>query len=276
MVVGIIGCGVLGSIQKKWLLKETQHEVLTYDIDDSKSNSTFESLAKYARFIFICVPTDSARNGDLNTIHITNAVSQIRDIDESGERKSIIIRSTVPVGYTRKLANEYPEYQFYFIPEFLTEKVAESDFVNNHQMIVGVQNPDEKEHAQAFEKLDFMPEAFDFRVVEFETAEMVKLATNAFYAMKVTFANELNDLCKKMKIGYDGVKDLLAINPRIGSSERDNQKRDVHLRIAQDGQPGYGGKCLPKDTKHLAQMMHKEKAGFGLLEKVVEINEKIR
>ena len=83
-------------------------------------------------------------------------------------------------------------------------------------------------------------------------------------------------MCKQSDISYENIKTLLAEDYRIGSSEEDLSGEDVHLRIAQDGKPGYGGKCLPKDSLEFVKMAEEIGIKRGLLEKVVEINNVIR
>jgi len=285
MKIGIIGAGILGNTQKEWLLKNTGHEVLVYDIDKQKSNSMIESVIKHVSVFIICLPTDAPKDDELYPIGdylctdpIVKTIEKIQKGKGEGKR-DIIIRSTVPVGFTRRLANKYPDLNIYFVPEFLTEKTASEDFESQKGMFVGVRfKKDEGDfiaETTALLASKIFPSE-NYIMLTYEDAEMLKLATNSFYALKVTFANELADICGKTAVDYEIVKEHLSENPRIGSDVEDNQGRDVHLRIAQDGRPGYGGKCLTKDTRQLIETARKNKAGFGLLEKVDSINSKIR
>lgn len=267
MKVGIIGVGVLGKTHADWLRLETSHEVLAYDIDAEKSDSTLEDIWDNADAAVICLPTDSQDDGHLNTLAIEEFIEKASDSGAAG--MLIIIRSTVPVGFTRRMARENPRLKFYFVPEFLTEKTADEDFRYPLGMVIG--SRDRNKDIQTI-----FPKPRIYFDASWEEAELVKLTINSFYAMKVIFANEIDDYCRVNSIDYQRIKRIIAANPRIGSIMADNQGIDVHLRIAQDGKAGYGGKCLPKDTRQLATLMQMTKSGFGLIEKVVEINDKIR
>ena len=267
MKVGIIGVGVLGKAHRDWLLQETSHEVLAYDHHPENSNCTLEDIYNDADIVVLCVPTNGNDEGKLDTANIEEF---LYDADQAGAGGlSIVIRSTVPVGFTRKMAGLYPRFKFYFVPEFLTEKTADEDFRYPLGLVIG--SKDERKTI-----VGIFPRARIYFDANWEEAELVKLATNSFYAMKVIFANEIHDYCKEARVDYQRVKRIIAANPRIGSIMADNQGIDVHLRIAQDGKAGYGGKCLPKDTRQLVELMKENGSGFGLLEKVDEINERIR
>jgi UDPglucose 6-dehydrogenase len=274
MKIGIIGAGVLGNTQKDWLLKNTNHEVLVYDVNPDKGNSTLESIARHALIFILCLPTDSGKDGNLNTSAIENTVAFIQK--HKGDGRAVIIRSTVPLGFTRTLAEKYPDLQIYFVPEFLTEKTACEDFANEKTITLGTDKGFKDMPAAVALMASKLFPAQDWKIRRYEEAEMLKLATNSFYALKVTFANELADICAKTGVDYNVIKNTLAKNPRIGSHPGDNQGQDVHLRIAQDGKAGYGGKCLTKDTRQLIEIAKEKKAGFGLLAKVDSINTKIR
>lgn len=276
MKITIVGCGILGTVQENWLLNETNHEVLTYDIDSTKCNSSLDSAVEHSSHFILCLPSDSDKKGRLNTSIIESTIDAISILSEGTEKKIIIIRSTVPVGFSRKMAEKYPKFQFYFIPEFLTEKTAAQDFENPTTIIIGVPNvKDCFEQAEQWECFGIFPTAHA-RVVPFEVAELLKLSTNSFYAMKVIFANEVSNLCGEFGVSYDSLRNLLAENPRIGSNISDNQGKEVHLRIAQDGQAGFGGKCLEKDLSELVRTLKDKKCSLGLLDYVEQINKKIR
>ena len=89
-------------------------------------------------------------------------------------------------------------------------------------------------------------------------------------------ANEIYSLCSKIGINYEDIIKVMVLDSRIGSDDKDSSGKDVHLRVAQDGLKGFGGKCLPKDILELTNFMKQEKCGYGLLEKVIEINNKLR
>jgi UDPglucose 6-dehydrogenase len=288
MKIGIIGAGILGKTHADWLLKNTANEVLIYDIDERKSNTTKEAILKFADVFMLCVPTDQAKPGSMNEgrLEVSTLYNLVAEIDATAKkydkRPTVFIRSTVPVGYTRRMSESHLNIDLYFVPEFLTEKVAVSDFAKGIEIIgTATGGKAQNEIAVLMAKVlegKFFPLRPNkmFSVLQYEEAELVKLATNSFYALKVTFANELSEFCEKKNIHYHCVKRMLAENPRIGSEDGDDQGKEVHLRISQDGKKGYGGKCLPKDSEELANEYADAGIKLGLLKKVVEINKKIR
>jgi UDPglucose 6-dehydrogenase len=273
MKIGIIGSGVLGGSLKRYNLEHTNNEVLVYDKDESKSNTDLDSLIKFADIFVICLPTDEDKDGNLNTKTITEILSRIA---EERSDVDVIIRSTLPIGFMGNMALDF-DFNFVYIPEFLTEKTAYEDLENSQSMVVGYKKSTEAEMKSMQKFLHtFLPNCFIY-FVTYTEAEIIKLATNAFYAMKVTFANEIYDLCEDYgnDAKYEVIKRVLSDNPRIGSNNTDNQGKDVHLRIAQDGKRGFGGKCLPKDTSALAYEMS-EINDHHFFDKILSINKAIR
>lgn len=270
MKIGIIGQGILGKTHKEYLLKETDHEVFTFDINGD-CNSTMENISKRCEIVFVCVPTDSGKDGRLDMSIIEKVSKQLNDFGFIG---SCIFRSTLRVGTTREMAQRYSAIDFYFMPEFLTERFAKEDFKKPHRVLVFGYAKEENANClyiklrvnNIVRRLEYFSTA--------EEVEILKIATNSFYAMKVIFANELKYICDNNNIDYDIVKYFITSDPRIGSNDNDLSGADVHFRIAQDGNNGFGGKCLPKDSLEFVNMA--KESGLGLIEKVVEINNKIR
>lgn len=273
MKIGIIGSGVLGGSLKRYNLEHTNNEVLVYDKDESKSNTDLDSLIKFADVFVICLPTDEGKDGNLNTDVITDILNRIA---EERSDVDVIIRSTLPFGFMEGISEHY-NFNLIYIPEFLTEKTAYEDLKNSQSTVVGYKKSTDAEF-KAMDKFisSFLPVKFIY-FVTYTEAEIIKLATNAFYAMKVIFANEINQLCEAYSefAQYDIIKRVLSDNWRIGSNAFDNQGKDVHLRIAQDGKRGFGGKCLPKDTSALAYEMS-EINDHHFFDKILSINKAIR
>jgi UDPglucose 6-dehydrogenase len=275
--IGIIGLGVLGSVHKDWIEENRKDcKVLTYDIN-GKGNSTIAKIAKEASYIFLCLPTDS-KEGRLDTSIIYEVV---KEISENNDCVPIAIRSTLPIGYTEKLNKEFQNY-IYFIPEFLTQRFAKEDFENCKRLIIGVPRIKEMKHMGldifliSEDLISYFPKSENTIHYVSYKAEAIKLFTNSFYALKIIFANEINDLCSKIGLSYKDIIEIMVLDERIGSSKDDTSGKDVHFRIAQDGLKGFGGRCLPKDTLELVNLMNEKECGYGLLQKVVEINNKLR
>ena len=272
MKIGIIGQGILGKTHKEYLLKNTANEVLTYDIN-ADCNSTMEIISKKCEVVFVCVPTDTGKDGRLDMSIVESIAKELNKLGFIGK---CVFRSTLRVGTTERLQKKYPKIDFYFIPEFLTERFAKEDFENPHRSLpIGASSL-----LAGLKLYNLILENNILKGVEdiitTKEAEMLKISTNSFYAMKITFANELNFLCKGFGVDYNVIREELIKDYRIGSAPIDQSGKDVHLRISQDGKKGYGGKCLPKDSLDFVSMAKELGIKNGLMEKVVEINKRIR
>ena len=114
MKIGIIGQGILGKTHKNYLLKNTDHEVFSYDINGD-CNSTMKIIAKNCEMVFVCVPTDIGKDDRLDMSIVNKIAKQLNDLKFN---RVCIFRSTLRVGTTRLLAEKYKGIDFYFIPEF--------------------------------------------------------------------------------------------------------------------------------------------------------------
>lgn len=158
------------------------------------------------------------------------------------------------------LQNEYPQHKLMYNPEFLTEVTADQDMNFPDRQILGTT---EKSYTVAADIMAMLPLAPFERVVPSTVAEMVKYAGNTWFAVKVTFSNQMYDLAQKMGVDYDNVKECMAADKRIGRT---------HLDIFHKGYRGYGGKCLPKDTRALIQLAAARGVDLTLLKSSEEYN----
>ena len=244
--IGICGIGMVGGALKRYFEKKPNYELYLYD---KKGTGSIDELNK-ADFIYICLPTPSKKDGSCDTSIIEEVVDQI-----DGE-KIIIIKSTVPPGTTDKLQKKYIQHRFLFNPEFLTELTADQDMCYPDRQIVGYT---ERSFTVAKDIIQQLPLAPFERIVKAKEAEMCKYFGNTWFSTKVIFANQMYDVCRELDIDYDAVRDIAAADRRIGRT---------HLDVFHKGYRGYGGKCLPKDTKALIKF-----AESPLLELVNELNE---
>ncbi len=237
-----------------------------------------------AEVVFICVPTPYHEAGGLNCTAVWDAV------DKLTQPKTVIIKSTVNPGTTDKLQEKYPQHTFFFVPEFLSEKTAYEDYATPRRShIVGIPEKILLDGCKDTpESLNLLPFAWgthpshyitlgdplyetpkfmygvDVRLFDARNAEVLKLATNAFYAFKVTYANMLYD------IGFTQESlNALGADPWIGNS---------HFTVDHKGYRGFGGKCLPKDTKALldyAIQQNQHKLGY-MLELMLTYNDRLK
>lgn len=261
--IGIIGYGFLG---KAFMFGFSQHAILKiYD----KYNNIYNSLnnaVNHSDFLMVGVPTPMKKDGGQDLSNIKDAVKQIISVAKSN--KIIIIRSTIIPGTTRYFANKYPKHSFLFHPEFLTERNANLDFINAARIIIG----HEQNNNLAAKKLK---EIYRYRfpntliyLTSWETAELVKYISNSFFAVKLSFLNEIYDIAKSIGISYPELIKLWLADNRIG---------DSHTNIpGHDGYRGYGGKCLPKDIQAFIHWAEGEGLSVEMCKTAGKINRKIR
>ena len=240
MKIGIIGQGFVGNaVYQKF---KNYFDILTYDIDETKCNSDFHYIKKGCDTIFLCLPTPMYEDGTCNTSIVEIMLSQINGY---GPNKSydIVIKSTIPPGTTEEWNERFEKLNIVFNPEFLTEANAVSDYENQNRIILGGPRPATTRLKRIFTKV--FPKAHIIKTGS-RHAEMVKYVTNAFLATKVSFANEMYQICEGLNVDYDKVVEYALYDERLGKS---------HWAVpGPDGDFGYGGHCFPKDTKALIRV----------------------
>ena len=238
-MIGIIGQGFVGNaVYQKF---KTHYSVLTYDKYSGNHNSTLENLINKSNYIFMCLPTPMNTDGSCNTDIIEGVLDQITH--HTKEDRVIIIKSTVICGTTKRLGEKYQTLKFVFNPEFLTERNAVEDYNKQDRIILGGERPYTTELKQIFSNV--FPKAHIIKT-DSTHAEMVKYLTNTFLSVKVSFANEIYELCNKLGIDYDKVVEYATLDNRLGHSHWSVPGPDGHL--------GFGGHCFPKDLAALIRL----------------------
>lgn len=263
-MIGIIGQGFVGNaVYQKF---NDFYEVLTYDLDKDKCNSTLEDLIFKCETIFVCLPTPMSKDGSCDISILNQALSNIDLIVDNLEtRRNIIIKSTVPPGTTENLNREYSTLNIVFNPEFLTERNAVKDFENQNRIILGGPRPTTTEIKTIFSKV--FPKAHVIKT-DSTHAEMVKYVTNTFLATKISFANEIYQLCDKLNIDYDKVVEYATLDNRLGES---------HWGVpGHDGDLGFGGHCFPKDLAALLHLSNRYGTVNEVLKATQLTNDKLR
>tara|TARA_B100000795_G_scaffold168391_1_gene126817 strand:- start:104 stop:748 length:645 start_codon:yes stop_codon:yes gene_type:complete len=179
----------------------------------------------------------------------------------------VVLRSTVPVG-TSDLNN------CYFMPEFLTEKNFEKDFINNPNWVFGLKGTEQDNKFKEL-ILKLINSSYDFgkissnnvTFVDNKEAELIKLFRNNFLAVKVAFCNEIYKFCESMNMNYENVRSIATLDSRIGES---------HTKVpGHDGKYGFGGTCFPKDCHNLLNQMKSNNVVSTILKGAIERNEQI-
>jgi len=214
--------------------------------------------------IFIAVGTPSKDDGSADLRAVEEVAKEIaRHMDGY---KVVVVKSTVPVGTCRRLKQLIQDHQknpspFDIVsnPEFQREGSAVEDFMRPDRVTIGA----ESEQAIAIMK-DIYSALYlietPFVITSLETAEMIKYAANSFLATKVTFINEIANLCERVGADVHHVARAMGLDGRIG-------KKFLHPG------PGFGGSCFPKDTRALSKIAREKGYVFKILDSVIEVNE---
>ena len=192
----------------------------------------------YEKSDFVVVSTPTNYDESTHFFNTDSVEETIKNVLDENSEITIIIRSTVPVGFTEQMIKKYRNKNIYFVPEFLREGNALEDTFNPTRIIIGSLAA----KYEAIKKL-FLEgtNKKNIKVIEMSPseAESSKLWSNSYLAMRVAFFNELDSFAQTMKLNTKNIIDSLSLDPRIGSGYNNPSF-------------GYGGYCLPKDTKQLS------------------------
>jgi len=286
MKIGIVGLGYVGlitgvgfaslgnkvvgiDVDEKKIEKINKGESPIYEKDlESKLKEIKENFTattkieelKDCEIIFICVGTPSKEDGSIDLKYIKQAAEDISKILDS--YKVIVVKSTVIPGTTESLIKILGkkvgrDFGLAMNPEFLKEGSALKDFFEPDRIVVGSYDEKTKEILEELYKDFNCPKIF----TNIKTAEMIKYASNAFLATKISFINEIGNICKKLGIDVYDVAEGMGYDKRIG-------REFLNAGI------GFGGSCFPKDVKALIAKAKEIGYDPKLLQEVIEINEK--
>ena len=255
MKIIIVGYGFVGKAVFNAL--KTKYNVV---IVDPQYTTTELKHHPDADGIIICVPTPSLDNGGCDSSIIANVLDQVLH-----DNTPILIKSTVTPAVTEALNEIYPSLTITYSPEFLRAKTADADFLNQNYVIFGGVDPD------GFWQEVFTPVLKNcnlyFHCSPTE-ASLVKQATNSFLATKVSFFNQLFDLCNTSDADFSVVRQLVTQDTRIGAGHS--------LVPGLDGDRGFGGACFPKDTAALLHYANSKDINLSIIESAVNYNKTVR
>tara|TARA_Y100000766_G_scaffold137915_1_gene118675 strand:- start:13 stop:861 length:849 start_codon:yes stop_codon:yes gene_type:complete len=238
MKIGVIGRGFVGSAVQFGFSANTgcDAEVRVYDKDPNRSQNSIEETVNESDFIFLSVPTPANLDGSINLNNVDEALTSINKIIKRDN--IILLRSTMIPGSTKIFQQKYPNLNLVFNPEFLTERSAKFDFINQSRYILG----GDSTHTSKVAEMYRWRFGKSISVIETntETAELIKYMNNCFFATKVSFMNEMRLVSDACGADWNTAVDGFISDGRIGHS---------HINVpGHDGKLGFGGVCFPKDV----------------------------
>ena len=224
---------------------------------------------KNAKIIFLALPTPTGGDGNADLQYVLGVAKELGGLLKKDEYKIIIDKSTVPVGTADKVrkiilenATEEIEDAFDIVsnPEFLREGVAVDDFMKPDRVVIGTSSEKAKKILGEL-YAPFVRQGNPIIYMDERSAELTKYAANSFLATKISFMNEIAQLCERLGADVDMVRKGIGSDERIG-------RRFLFPGI------GYGGSCFPKDVKALEQSSRELDYDFQILKAVMQVNEK--
>ena len=265
MKIGIIGQGFVGTAVNEGL--KNFFDIETYDINKKSTCSSLDAISTKSDILFVCLPTPmDKKTGECHIGIVQNVLNELNELARLLDKCNIIVvKSTIPPGTTEKWNFMFPNIQIVFNPEFLTEANAINDFKNQNRIIIGGPRPAttkvKRLFAKAFPKVPIIKTGSTH-------AEMVKYATNCFLATKVSFANEIYQLCESLELDYDKVIEYSKFDERLGYS---------HWNVpGPDSDFGFGGHCFPKDMNALVYLGDLLGVDLKVIKSAIETNDRVR
>ena len=255
----IIGFGYVGKAIHNFL--KDHYDVLIYDPSYNESVTIDE--VNNCDVAIVCVPTPMGKNNECDLTHVHETFKWLNT-------DLIILKSTVEIGTTSKLISMHPSLNIVFSPEFAGESTYWSEYkfhnsvVETPWFIFGGEPNNTKKAVELYMKVGGPTKKY--LQCTTDEAEMTKYLTNTFYAMKVLFCYEMNEICEASNIDYNKVRELWLNDPRVSP---------MHTSVFSDNNYPFSGKCFPKDVNALNEYSNKVGYDSKLINEITKSNERI-
>ncbi len=243
----------ISPLNDDYIIEYVKKGNIKYDLPDG-------NYYKHADYIIVATNTDYDET--LDQFNLKSVYSVIDSINEvCDEEKVIIVKSTIPIGFTQEAKKKYPTHKFIFSPEFLREGFALHDNLYPDRIVVGDTSEIGQEIAALLNKNTLKNDSIPVLLCENQEAEVIKLFANTYLATRVSFVNEMDTFCQNIGINSKNVIDGVGLDHRIGLGYFNPSF-------------GFGGYCLPKDTKQLRNEFNKRGIDSSIISNIPTANEK--
>ena len=264
--LGFVGAGFVGGAMIRGFSGYFPMEVY----DKGKGIGSLRAVVERSDVIFVAVPTPMRATGECDTRIVMEVVEEINHavkvLDRTNDKIEVVIRSTVPPNFLIELWTICAHIKLLYMPEFLTERTADLDFINAPRFVIGSYSPED--HEEWMNLVAALRERFPrtrITTMSYQEASLVKYGTNTFFSVKLSFFNELYRVAEKLGADPNVVIQEILQDGRIGRS---------HFQVpGHDGDFGWGGHCFPKDNRAYAVIAGDDSL---MVDAAWEVNNKVR